>query len=367
MKKWVFGLVSLGIAVCLFWTFFSSAWMPRTSDRERLQSLLDRVGQDVRRWVDAGNLERPNGCVYAVDVGQLLFFAAKEKDRELYQKLRSLVQAHLLVSDPSDPYTDGFVAWRFKEGDPLDASGTTEALRIAEGLWWGSRIFDEPSDREWVKKIIAGYGRHAGVDQGIWFIRNYFNFQTRAFSVNSFLIDYDPDFLARIRDETNDEKVAELVEKSTDLIRKAVAASGLIYDVVQPEILTLMPGSGQVAFSPNDVIQLSNSAALSERVVKEARDVAEGVMKFAMNQSDPLRLYYEGRSGKEFHSKRSGIESYGPLLRLAKKLENRDAIERFLPPFLAFAEKFARNPSQPRAYTASEILTTIQVLLAPAP
>ena len=67
----------------------------------------------------------------------------------------------------------------------LDASGTTEALRFAEGLWEGARVFGEPADRELALLVLRAYRRHEYVDQGIWLIRNYFNLQTRAFATNS--------------------------------------------------------------------------------------------------------------------------------------------------------------------------------------
>ena len=48
-----------------------------------------------------------------------------------------------------------------------DASGTTEALRVAAGLWFGGRVFDRQLDTDLAVMFVEGYGRHAFIDQAV--------------------------------------------------------------------------------------------------------------------------------------------------------------------------------------------------------
>ena len=146
----------------------------------------------TRARVEAGMLARTDGYVYAVDVALLMIFAAGESDEVMYATLRDFALEHLVVDDGDDPYTRGFVLWRYCDGVAPDASGTTEALRIAEGLWRGSKAFGFDADRETALLVLDGYARHAAEEQGVWMIRNYFNLGTRSFANNSYLVDYAP-------------------------------------------------------------------------------------------------------------------------------------------------------------------------------
>ena len=174
----------------------------------KLKTMLDAMqapAEAAQTEVAAGGLVRPadkkqDEYTYAVDVGQLLCYFAWARDKQPYLALRDFAAKELIVDLKDDPFTKGFVLWRCQPGQKPDASGTTEALRLAKGLWVGSAAFGRPEDRELAVAVVEGYGRHQNVDQGLWLIRNYFHFASRAFASNSFIIDYDPDFLREVAD-----------------------------------------------------------------------------------------------------------------------------------------------------------------------
>jgi hypothetical protein len=334
------------------------------------RALRLRLNQRIHEWVDADRLARDNGFIYAVDVAHLLAYAADAGDRELYLKLRDYIVKHFVVDGP-DAFRRGFVQWRIKPGDRPDATGTTEALRVAEGLWRGGERFGRPEDRELARVVLHGYARHEGHDAGVWLIRNYFNLQTGAFATNTFLVDYDPDFVAEVAEATGDEKLAEIAAKSYDLVAKSTAPCGLIYDLVQPEVMTLTPELRQYAFSPNDVLQISNSATVAERVARGRPGVARPVLTFAMQRSGRLNHYYLGRTGEEVmapgggdyvtHAPQPvGPETWAVLARLALKLGDRAAAERCIRKLAPRAEGFANQPYAPELYLASEMLMALQ-------
>ncbi len=226
----------------------------------------------------------------------------------------------LIRDDPQDPYTQGFVPWRLHPGQNPDASGTTEALRLSRGLWLGSKAFNRPADAELALKILDGYSRHAAVDQGIWIVRNYFGFGNRAFASNSFLVDYDPDFIREIANERNDATLNKLADNCYTVINSAVAPSGLLHDIIQPEVATLYPELNLAAFSPNDVIQFSNCCTTAIGVAVGLPNLSRKILAFALNRLEDLRVYYLGRTGEPHNAKSAAVYEYSILARLAARL-----------------------------------------------
>ena len=334
----------------------------------KIHDLRDQFLARAAAWVDDGRLVRPDGFVYAVDVAQLMACFAAAADEMRYEALRAYAVRHLLVDDPSDPFTRGFVFWRHKPADPAgaDASGTTEALRLAEALWLGAETFDRSADRELVLTVLRGYARHETVDQGVWMIRNYFGFGTRSFASNSFLVDYDPDFVMRVADETGDAALALLAQRSCDVVRRAQTPAGLLYDLIQPELKTMYPllAESVVVFSPNDVVQLSNACTVALTVTAAASQVARRVLDFALarlsdpTRHGPLRTYHYGRTGEPVNETEPGINEWGALLRLAAGLNDRDAAallaDRALPHWDYYLTR--TGPEAADAFVASEAL-----------
>ncbi len=327
-------------------------WTPRL-DVAELRALRARLHASVTDWVERGTLARTDGHTYTVDLAQLLEHAARSGDAALYGKLRAIA-APLVLERPDDPYTRGFVAWR--DGAP-DASGTTEALRLARALWLGAERFGEAGDRALAREVLEGYARHAATDHGVWLVRNYFNLGTRAFANDSFLVDYDPDLLAGVPG------FEEVAARSLELVRRARAPSGLLYAMVQPDLRTLLPRLDLVVFSPNDVVQLNNACTVAETVVRGAPEVARGVLDFALSRPAPLRRYFVGRTGAPFNEVPAEITSLTCLARLAARLGDADAAHHLGERAVWHWRTFADGLQPPRAYTASEVLLTLDHLI----
>jgi hypothetical protein len=335
----------------------------RPAPPEEAPLLEARLAERVRGWVAEGDLARADGYVYAVEVGELLAWAALAGDRGFYDALHAEA-LRFVRDDPSDPYTRGFVAWRRREGEPHDASGTTEALRIAEGLWHGAAAFDLPADRALALVILRGYARHAAELHGVWLVRNYFNLGTRAFATNSFLVDYAPDFLAEVAKAEGDAELADVARRSAALLGAARAPSGLLCDAVQPELATLTEPELAI-FSPNDVIQLANAGTAALMGARSRPEAAVGVLGFALERLPRLDAAYYGRTGEVALRRRPGAETWGILLRLALALEDGAAFRRLWPRLAETVESFLEEPSEPRLYTAAELLLALRAA-APA-
>jgi hypothetical protein len=291
-------------------------------------------------------------------------------DREAYLRLRDEAVKHLIVDDRSDPFTRGFVLWRYKPGDgkpqaTRDASGTTEALRAARALWLGAETFGRPEDRETALVILAGYARHQAVDKDVWIIRNYFGFGTRSFATNSFLVDYDPDFVRDVAEKTGDPQWRQLADRSYAAVRGAATPAGLLYDLIQPELKTMYPLlESVVTFSPNDVVQLSNACTVALTVARGAPEVAGGVLKFATGRAASLRMYHYGRTGEAVNDSLPGINEWSGLTRLAVALGDGPAAGALLASAVAAWDYYYNHLSAaPDAYVASESLAAMSAVL----
>jgi hypothetical protein len=340
------------------------AVQPLGSYKSKVTELRDALRDRVRQWVRENKLARGDGHVYTVEVAQLLQASADAHDREGYAILRDHAVNHLVRDDRSDPFTRGFVPWRYKAGEAPDASGTTEALRIARALWTGAAVFRSEEDRLVAINVLRGYRRHAAEESGVWLVRNYFNFGTRAFATNSYLVDYDADFVATVAGATNDADLKDLATSSYDVARKAAAPCGLLRDLIQPELRTLYPDRPDVVFfSPNDVIQISNSATVACTIARGLPEVASRVLDFAAARHPAIALYYRGETGEVVRGGGGpGVCEYSGLARLGMLLNRPDDAAKFVALALPTWEALLKEQTI-NAYAASESLAAMEAIL----
>lgn len=315
-------------------------------------------------WLTAGQLVREDGWLYAIDVGLLAIYFAQAGDAGRFQTVRDFAVENLVVNTPDDPQLHRLVQWRIKPGSAeRDATGTTETLRLAKALWIGAERYDRPGDADLAVQILHGYGRHEAVDQGVWLIRNYFSLNTRGYASNSFLVDYDPDFVRLVADARGDAYLRRIADNSYGVVRQAVTPCGLIYDLVQPELETLVPELDLAFFSPNDVCGLANCATVALTVTRGLAGIAGGVLDFAATRLTGLRKYYYGRTGEPVNDKAAASYEYATLVRLAAQLGATGTLATLAEKALLHWRLTARYATPQSAYTVSEILLAIRTAL----
>ena len=331
--------------------------------------LVDAVG---RWWAMSGGL-RGDGARYTVDLAQLATYAAERQHWQLYHTLAPAL-SEVIIDDPSSPYTRGMVAWRWRPDQVLDASGTTEALRVIEARWKARA--SHPLPLSLLSQLVEAYGRHESVDQGIWFIRNYYNLPVRAFSPNSYAVDYDPDLLSQIAEEIESsgymlkeeetsarviKRARTLATRSATLLTEAMSESGLVHQLIMPELSTLLPGLSAHFSSPNDIESLGNALTVAERCLIQCPLVAEKARTFLHRQARLYRLYF-ARTGQPASAEPGGVVEYAAATRFACKVGDRALLERFLPQLLSLGEGLLQARDEGRLYSASELLLTLSCL-----
>ncbi len=349
----------------------TARWL--NSNRSTTDALSAREALRDAAWVAVqnGDLQRDNGAVYAVDVTQLATFAALANDRELYDPLRDIILNQLLVRRvPGDP-AHGMIAWRYRENPPegelqQDASGTTEALRAAEALWAGVQAFGLDEDRDAVALILDAYARHAAIDNSTWMIRNYFNLHPDVYNfiTNSFLVDYDPDLVLQLANAFGRDDWKEVALQSGKLIDKARTPAGLLHQMIRPEVGTIMPHLIREGFySANGIEQLSNVLTVAERCTTTNPEVSQRVLNFARDRMPQLRLYYDANTGRRLrgeHDTWAGVETWGPLLRLAVKLSDDRTVRVAAHHVIRLSSGFPEYRGEDQLYLLGEALLALQ-------
>lgn len=367
MSRWAIALVPLVAVGCLAGGCGLPVDELQTTPpaTARLVAAQTCVDTEIQRRVVASAYARGDGFSYTIDVAQLLELAALRGDASRFTALRRRLLDTVVIQSPDNSFVDGFVAWRYGEGLALDATGTTEALRVASGLWRGLGLAEAPGgatvdDAELVLRILRGYGRHAYVDQGTWLIRNYYNLIVQAFSINSYLVDYDPDLLAEVGEARDDAELRELADRSYALVDAAQAPSGLIYQLVQPELVTLLPGDSPI-FAPNDVVGVANSCTVAERALRGRSAVARRLLAFAGAQGERLAERHRGRDGRPIEGARAAnLITHGCLARLALELgDEPGAVARHLRAMLGELEPRCAAGEAIDLYTLSELGRTL--------
>lgn len=328
----------------------------------------DRLADELERRVLRNQMARTDGYAYGMDVGQALTELAHAGRREPYEKLRQLALDRLVYRSSDNPWADGFVVWRTRAGARPDASGTAEALRLAEGLRAGARRLGFTADMDASRDILRAYLKHAYVDRGIWLVRNYFNFDTRSFASNSYLFGYDADLLRDAAAE--DPAFAEAAGQTAKMIKRLATREGFLEEILQPEILTAFPVGVAPAFSPNGVRSVLNSCTVLERATAVAPEQGRRLLARINEELDRqqaagaraprLPLYWQ--FDRPLDKPVAGVAVYGCLARLAHRLRQPVATQ-----LRELAQReLGKSGGELPLYDLIETTYTARVLNAPA-
>jgi hypothetical protein len=330
---------------------------PAVADPARALAAID---DRLDGLIDADDLLRRDGCLYAVDVGLLILGEALGGDRSRYQRLTDLARRELVVEKPAGLDLPA-VVWRRRPGQAPDASGTTEALALAEALLVGAARFARPADAALAGRLLQGYVAHAAVDNGTWIVRNYYNFGTRTFATNSFLVDYGPDLLVYAAARWPDDKrLRPTAERSVALVRAAQRPNGLIDAIVQPELKTLF---SFVIHSPNDVVELEHTVLVAHAAAAVAPEVGRRVLDFVRPRLADLRTTYVGTSGVPHGPRKATAGTFAALARLAAKLGDRPLLASLRAPLAAHATTLARDDGAFDLHAAAETALGLHTLI----
>jgi hypothetical protein len=301
---------------------------PTTPVSPDLAAAAKALDAEMHVQLAAGSVSRRDGFVYATDVATLMLYAAQRKDAALYEALMPSA-ALLVLQDPDDPYTNGFVLVRTKAGAKPARSGSGEALWLARALWAGAAAFDRRADHDLALAILDGYAKHAYVLQGVWLARSGFDFSNRSFANLSSVPDYQPDFLAEAERGGGRTPFSGFAERSYGLLERAATPSGLLYPVIQPEVGATYPGAGLELYAPNGLTALEDTCLGAEGAVGGMPKLAGALLDFTVQRPEKgarLRAFYSVDDGAASGEAPLSAAGTACLVRIASALNHAAAL-----------------------------------------
>lgn len=303
-----------------------------------LRAMLDKLERrltTVLANTTYGVPVRKNGYVYAVDVALLMQLHALRGNRDAFTRLLPVVDRLTAVGRKHETHYEArdMVCWRYNPDDPddLDASGTTETAEIARGLWLGSRAFDDDALADQAERLIDAYVRHGYETDDGFFIRNYFNFGTRAYATNTYMIDYVPGFLYDFAVDRGRDDLVAIARSCARFVAGSQYDTGLYAVLYQDEINTVIPGYGAY-FSPDGITRLDYTAIMALELMDLQPDCARRAWDFAKRAGPPWYVCYYAKTGKPAmdvpHHVPTGPVEIGLIARLALHFEGREAALR---------------------------------------
>lgn len=227
-------------------------------------ALLRDLESAVRLRSGSGIPVRQSGDGYAVDAALFLLYAVESGNRALFDELLPPFRRAFIVPFEAGAHTSGTVGWKRRGKEPPDASGTTETMLAAKALWRAGVLWKNESFLEESLSLIRGYLAHESGKEKSWQIRNYYNYGTRAFAVNSYALGYFPDFLFEVARSGLLPEASKAAERSLRFLRNAALPNGLFSSSFDPELRTLFPEAEfSYHFSPDFRIKPGDSAFIA--------------------------------------------------------------------------------------------------------
>ncbi len=325
---------------------------------DEFRASAQQLDSEVRRWLrDHGVARKDGNSVHAMDLAPLMLYAAQSGDRELYLKLHAGLQP-LILTEQSGTYTAGFVLWRRLPNLQPEISGAGEAMWTARALAAGAKAFERPADRAQALRVLDGYARHAFELQGVWLVRKYYSFAGSSFASLATPASYHADFLGALEQEGAKGDWRGMAERSVAAIERAVAPSGLLNPVIQPEVGAGFPEMGVETFAPNNLAPLEDACLGAEGVARSAPRVGGRLLDFIgqgahKRYGGKLWAYYDAQSGEPIGSKGLSGTGYACLVRLAVALDRRDALAQLLGPFGGEMQRLGEVPQLSEAFLYS--------------
>ncbi len=323
----------------------------QSGESSLVRSVADGLSAALLASGPPGRIPREDGFSYAVDGATMWIAAATAGDRPLFDAIRIGMEGYTVSVDVAGRIRRT-VSWRLGRHGEKDATGTTEILLCIEALVVGARRFDDPALLREAMDLADGYEMHEDGAGRTWRVRNYYNYETRAFSPNSYTLGYSPDLLDKLAESAGDagmrDILGSLAARSRAFVLEASLPSGLFHSSFDPEIHTLFGEClPSFHFSPNFIIKPGDSAAIALGIARSAPEAARRTLSFIASRWPDVGDASYGNTGERaFVDRRCDRMSAGHMaivLRLALACGDRSFAGRVLADILPEARRLERD------------------------
>ncbi len=260
----------------------------------RLKELEVKAVNEVKRRLSLGLPSRLNGFSYAIDLAEIMQTGAEIGDSTMFNTAYEILKKHYIIRDS---WIDSSILWRYKPGVEPDASGTAETIHCAHAIFLAYKKWKKEEYKRASYSLAKAYLKHGYmIDSNRFIVKNYFNYQTRTLSENTYLINQRPDFLYEIGFENNDSEMLNKAKLMYNAIIGGYVSNGFFYSIYDPGILTIDPASSGY-FSPNSIFPLISSIDIAISIKGFNEKPAREILKFFEDNFGDWNDYYIYNSG----------------------------------------------------------------------
>jgi len=264
-------------------------------DQDKIQKFRFQVASELRKRLSLGLPLRPDGYCYAIDLAEIMQAGVESDDSLLFIRAYEILKRNYIVRDS---WIDSAVLWRYKPGAGIDASGTAETIHCAYAIFlaykkWGIEEYKRVS-----YSLAKAYLKHGFmIDSDRFLVKNYFNYQTRTLSENTWMINQRPDFLMLIGMENNDKDMLEKSRLMYNAVIKAYVKNGFFYSLYDIGIKTVVPTSSGY-YSPDGFSPLISSIDIGISIFQFNKEPSKQILEFIYNNFGKWSEYYVLSNGK---------------------------------------------------------------------
>jgi len=282
------------ILLFLLLLFYSCSPVIYRVNHSRLRELETKAIDEIKRRLSLGLPSRPNGFCYAIDLAEIMQTGAEIGDSSMFRSAYEILKKHYIIRDS---WIDSSILWRYKPEVEPDASGTAETIHCAHAIFLAYKKWKKEEYKRVSYSLAKAYLKHGYmIDSNRFIVKNYFNYQTRTLSENTYLINQRPDYLYEIGLENNDSEMLNKAKLMYNAIIGGYVGNGFFYSIYDVGVLTVDPASSGY-FSPNSVFPLISSVDIATSIKGFNDKPAWEILKFFENNFGRWSDFYVYNKG----------------------------------------------------------------------
>ncbi|MEN3039621.1 MAG: hypothetical protein ABDI07_10830 [Candidatus Kryptonium sp.] len=258
-------------------------------DIDKLRELKVKLNSELKKQIDLGLPFRPDGFCYAIDLAEIMHTSVEINDSIIFGRVYEILKRNYIIRDS---WIDSSILWRYKPGSDIDASGTAETIHCAYAIFLAYKKWKVEEYRRVSYSLAKAYLKHGYmIDSNKFLVKNYFNYQTRTLSENTWIINQRPDFLMAIGIENND---AEMIEKARSMYNAVIQSyvkNGFFHSIYDIGVKTVIPSSNGY-YSPNGVFPIISSIDIGISIFQFNIKPSQQILKFIYDNFGKWSDYY---------------------------------------------------------------------------
>jgi hypothetical protein len=279
----------------IFLLLFQSCTVIYRVDYDEIKALELKIKDELRKRIEVGFPTRPDGFCYAIDLAEIMSAAVETEDSLLFARAYEILKKHYIIRDS---WIDSTILWRYNPGGTIDASGTAETIHCAYSIFLAYKKWKNEEYKRVSYSLAKAYIKHGFMlDSNRFLVKNYFNYQTRTLSENTWMINQRPDVLKMIGEENGDLDMINKANMMYNAIIRAYVKDGFFHSLYDIGVRTVIPTSLGY-YSPDGIFPLISSIDIGISIFQFNEKPSKQILEFIYSNFGKWSDYYTLSNGE---------------------------------------------------------------------